>query len=99
MSHPALSKVPGFEGLCKPTWLNRNQITRRLTGETTGFFRLVKKRFGIWWKVGEEFHGKLDSEPAPSAQIGESITLHRIIVVPTRLTLQRVPHPYVPDRA
>lgn len=56
---PIISKVPGYAGLCKPTWLNKNIITRRLTGETTGFFRIVTKRFGLWWKRGEEFHGKL----------------------------------------
>ena len=55
-----LSKVPGHEGLCDHTWLNRNQVDRRVYGCTTGFFRLVRKRFGIWWKTGEEFHGQLD---------------------------------------
>lgn len=53
------SVVPGFEGSCKPTWLNRNQIDIRLSGGVTGFFRLTKKVawFPVPIKTGKEFHG------------------------------------------
>ena len=51
------SKVPEFEGKCKPTWLNYNLIDNRTDGGTSGFFKLAKKKFGIWWKYGKEFHG------------------------------------------
>lgn len=51
-----ISKVKGHEGLCKATWINRNQVCQRLDG-FTGFFKLVKKRFGFYVKYGEEFHG------------------------------------------
>ena len=61
---PISSIVPGHEGPCKPTWLNRSQIDRSLFGRVTGFFRSVTPRiwFGRQWgwrKVGEEFHGAL----------------------------------------
>ena len=59
MKEPILSVVPGFEGPCKPVWLNKNQIDFRVTGGISGFFRLVKKiKFlPIWIMHGEEFHG------------------------------------------
>jgi len=60
MSVPKLiSAVPGFEGECRPTWLNRNQIDIRLTGGVSGFFKLVKRYswFPFPVKVGREFHG------------------------------------------
>jgi len=53
------SVVPGFEGNCKPVWLNRNQIYIRQSGGVTGFFRLTKKLawLPITIKTGKEFHG------------------------------------------
>ena len=51
------SKVPGHEGECKPVWLNRNETCNRIDGGVTGFFKLVRRRFGIAWRYGEEFHG------------------------------------------
>ena len=56
------SKVSGHEGLCKPTWLNRNNMHTRIDGGYTGFFRNVKKKFGIYWKIGKEFHGIIKSD-------------------------------------
>jgi hypothetical protein len=54
-----ISEVPGHEGVCQHTWLNRNQVCTRFDGGITGFFRLVKKV--RWWpwlvKYGEKFHG------------------------------------------
>ena len=52
------SNVPGFKGQCVPTWINNNQIDRRLDQGITGFIKLVK-RWPIlgWIKHGEEFHG------------------------------------------
>jgi len=52
-----LSKVPGFEGECRPTWVNRNEIYLRVDGGVSGFFRLTKRKWGITFKVGKEFHG------------------------------------------
>lgn len=51
------SKVPDFEGLCSPTWLNHNQIDNRLDRGITGFFRIIKKKFIFYYRSGEEFHG------------------------------------------
>jgi len=51
------SKVKGFEGLCKPIWLNKNQVCHRLDNGITGFFKLIHKKFGIYFKIGKEFHG------------------------------------------
>lgn len=57
-----MSIVKEHEGWCRETWLNRNQVDRRLDGGITGFFRNVKQP---WWllffpiKVGSEFHGIL----------------------------------------
>lgn len=52
------SKVPGHEGRCVPTWLNRNQVCHRLDGGVTGFFKLTPTFLGLpVRKVGEEFHG------------------------------------------
>lgn len=48
-----ISKVSGFEGPCKPVWINRNQVCIRLDGFITGFFRL-----GRWpFYKSKEFHG------------------------------------------
>ena len=55
-----MSEVKGFEGLCKPTWINRNIVCIRLDGGITGFFKLVKKRWGFYFKTGKEFHGIID---------------------------------------
>ena len=52
-----ISKVKGYEGPCKPTWINKNQVCHRLDGGVTGFFKLVKKRFGFYFRTGKEFHG------------------------------------------
>lgn len=55
-----LSIVPGHSGFCTPVWLNTNQIDTRISGGTTGFFRLTKP---FWLfplmlvKTGPEFHG------------------------------------------
>lgn len=59
-----ISRVPGFEGACKPTWLNDNQVCRITDGVTTGFFRNTKVKhfcgFAYTVFVGEEFHGYID---------------------------------------
>lgn len=52
-----ISKVEGYKGPCRPTWINKNQVCNRLDGGFTGFFKLVKKRFGLHFKTGEQFHG------------------------------------------
>jgi len=49
-----ISKVKGFEGRCKPVWLNKNQIDWLGSGTITGFFRLTGKG---WFKG--EFHGAI----------------------------------------
>jgi hypothetical protein len=51
------SRVPGHEGECAPTWLNRNSICNRIDGGVSGFFRSIVR--GRWFKrlVGREFHG------------------------------------------
>lgn len=52
------SKVKGNEGPCVPTWLNRNQVERRLYGGVSGFFRRVRVVLGVpIYKHGTEFHG------------------------------------------
>lgn len=53
------SNVPYYEGPCKPTWLNRNQIDNRMDGGVSGFFKIVRKlRFlPFYVKTGREFHG------------------------------------------
>lgn len=52
-----VSFVPAHEGLCKPTWLNCNQVSRRLG--VTGFFRRTRHVWYWPWpiKYGPEFHG------------------------------------------
>ena len=52
-----ISKVRRHEGLCKPAWVNRNQVCNRFDNGVTGFFKLVKRRFGFYLKTGKEFHG------------------------------------------
>lgn len=52
------SVVKNYEGKCKPTWLNTNQVYNRFDNGITGFFKNVK--FGI--KVGKEFHGIIKSD-------------------------------------
>ncbi len=63
-----ISKVPNHLGPCKPVWLNRCQITNRLDGGVTGFFKNTKKRFGIIRKSGKEFHGiiTIDNKVRPA---------------------------------
>lgn len=51
------SNVFGYKGLCKPTWINHNQVCHMLDQGVTGFFRLVEKRWWGYKKVGKEFHG------------------------------------------
>ena len=51
------SRVKGFEGECRHTWLNKNQIYNRLDGGITGFFKSVKYFLGFPFKVGKPFHG------------------------------------------
>lgn len=55
------STVAGYEGICTPTWLNTNRVLNRLDGGVTGFFKLTRRRFGLYWKTGEEFHGILSN--------------------------------------
>ena len=68
------SVVPNHEGKCAATWVNNNQIYRRLDGCITGFFRNVKS---VWWwpfeiKTGYEFHGMIvDGEVRPTSDICE----------------------------
>lgn len=63
MKTPLTSKVEGFTGPCKPTWLNHNQVCQRLDGGVSGFFKAVRpvKFLGMtfWLKHGNEFHGIL----------------------------------------
>jgi hypothetical protein len=50
------SKVPGFEGPCHYTWLNRNIVCHRLDGGVSGFFKLMsgsKEFHGIIWSDGQ----------------------------------------------
>ena len=55
------SDVPGYEGLCKASWLNRNQVCHRFDGGISGFFRLVRRnRFGFLRRWGPEFHGMIE---------------------------------------
>ena len=51
------SKVNGFEGKCKPVWSNNKTFLNRIDGGVSGFFKLVVKKYGFYWKTGEEFHG------------------------------------------
>ena len=52
------STVEGFEGDCRPTWLNTNQVWNRLDGGVTGFFKHIKMtKIGLYVKTGKEFHG------------------------------------------
>lgn len=55
------SKVKGFEGPCKPVWLNTNQVDIRMGGGVTGFFKNTKPVLGglLEIKTGEEFHGMI----------------------------------------
>lgn len=60
---PLKSLVPGFEGQCKPTWLNKNQVDIRVTGAITGSFKLVRKHWLFGYiKTGKEFHGYISSK-------------------------------------
>ena len=53
-----ISKVEGYEGECRPTWLNKNGFLRHQDQGISGFFRLVHRRFfGIPIRHGDEFHG------------------------------------------
>jgi len=68
-----ISKVKGFEGQCKPTWLNHNLVYHRFDGGVSGFFKLVEKRFGYYFKIGEEFHGIVrDGQTVESTEIEDS---------------------------
>ncbi len=63
------SKVRRHEGLCKPTWVNCNQVCNRFDNGVTGFFKLVKRRFGFYLKTGKEFHGIVRSNNIASVII------------------------------
>ena len=52
-----ISKIKGYEGPCKPTWINAHRVCHKFDRGVTGFFKLVKKRFGFYFKTGKEFHG------------------------------------------
>ena len=60
-----ISQVKGFEGPCKPTWLNQNTVCNRLDNGVTGYFKLTKIStvFGIPFTegVGHEFHGIINN--------------------------------------
>lgn len=43
------STVPGHEGPCYPTWINKNQVCHRIDDGISGFFK--NSIFGL------EFHG------------------------------------------
>jgi hypothetical protein len=74
MKKPLISKVPGHEGLCKPTWLNNNVIDNRLDGGITGFFKNVKKLGPFYFKTGKEFHGIiLADNKIHSTEIGHKV--------------------------
>lgn len=51
------SNVPHHIGPCRPTWVNRNQVCNMIDGGVSGFFKLVRLRYGMWWRYGPEFHG------------------------------------------
>jgi hypothetical protein len=53
------SAVAGHLGACVPSWINSNQIDRRITGGPSGFFRhaISIKGFPFALSVGSEFHG------------------------------------------
>lgn len=61
MTSALQSKVPGHEGLCRPTWLNRNQVCIRFDGRT-GFFRAIKSWGPFSWRTGPEFHGLITQQ-------------------------------------
>lgn len=57
------SLVKGHEGLCKPTWLDTNQVSIRVTTRVTGTFKNVKRHWLWGWiKYGEEFGGYISSK-------------------------------------
>ena len=66
-----LSRVPGHVGYCKPTWLNTNQIYNRLDGGITGTFKLVKRWWIFYFRIGQEFHGIIDDMIVKSTVIAE----------------------------
>jgi hypothetical protein len=68
-----LSIVPCFEGTCKPTWLNRNQIYNRVDGGVSGFFKLVRKPkfFPFYIKYGNEFHGIIHGRVVSSTRLND----------------------------
>jgi len=56
------SYVKGYEGYCKPTWINKNQVYHRMDGGVTGFFKNTKKWLCFDIKIGEEFHGIIKND-------------------------------------
>lgn len=60
------SLVRGNEGLCKPAWLNTNEVDLRTNPPGvlyTGFFRNIKKHWLFGYiKTGTKFHGYITKE-------------------------------------
>lgn len=60
-----VSKIPGHEGPCRPTWINRNAVVMQFEG-VHGYFRCIKRwRWYVWpflAKFGEEFHGAVHGD-------------------------------------
>ena len=78
MSDVYQSKVPGYEGPCKPTWINKNQVCNYLDGGVTGFFKLVTRfpHIPVWVKTGKEFHGIIrESGIVESTELTDDKTL------------------------
>jgi len=63
-----VSNVSGHKGLCAPTWINSNQTCNRLDQGITGFFKLVRKRWWGYQKVGKEFHGIVREDVVVTAE-------------------------------
>lgn len=61
MTRPLLmSIVPGHEGYCQQTWLNRSSIDQRTDAGISGFFRRLRPVPGLPFLLirrGPEFHG------------------------------------------
>ena len=55
------SVVPGHEGECTPTWVNRYKILNRMDDGVSGFFKRVNVDtilgFTFKFRYGNEFHG------------------------------------------
>ncbi len=60
MEKELISTVKGFEGECRPVWLNTNILDVRVSRGITGFFKLTKKYWLGTFKTGKEFHGIIE---------------------------------------